>query len=165
LGVRLGMGRGAHIRWLLLCASVLVPSAASARKQTDLRYPFEQVWNAALRMVRVDMRMPVTDRDADAGYLLFEYLEHGKRYAGSLELVRGERAERPITKTVIQVQGMPGYVEQMLLDKLQRKLRDEFGEPLEPAKPKPEPKPRPGQKPDPKPDEGGEGSEAPAEPN
>ena len=145
------MVRDAYTRWLLICLTqvvLLAPGAASARKQMDLRYPFDQVWNAALRLVRVDMRMPVTDRDADAGYLLFEYLEHGKRYAGSVELVRGERGERPYTKTVIQVQGMPGYVEQMLLDKLHRKLRDEFGEPLEPvkpAKPKPvKPEPRPG---------------------
>ena len=150
------MGRRAHIRWLLVLGllGVLAPSGASARKQGELRYPFDQVWNAALRMVRVDMRLPVTDRDAEAGYLLFDYLESGKRYAGSVELVRGERGERPLTKTVIQVQGMPGYVEQMLFDKLQRKLRDEYGEPMEPVKPKPEPKPRPGQKPEPKPDEG-----------
>jgi hypothetical protein len=141
--------------WLLLgvCQlSLLTPEIASARKQTDLRYPFDQVWNAALRLVRVDMRMPVTDRDPEAGYVLFEYLDNGKHYPGSLELVRGERDARPLTKTVVQVQGMPGYVEQMLLDKLQRKLREEFGEPLEPAKPvKPAP---PSKKPEPKPNEG-----------
>jgi len=120
-----------------LCLTLLLPSPGSARRQGDLRYPFDQVWNAALRMVRVDMRLPVTDRDAEAGYLLFEYLDHGKRFAGSLELVRGERGQRPITKAVVQVQGMPSYVEQMMFDKLERKLRDEFGEPLEPVKPAP----------------------------
>src|SRR5262245_17528994 len=140
-------------RWLLVgvCQlSLLAPAVTSARKQTDLRYPFDQVWNAALRMVRVDMRLAVTDRDPEAGYFLFEYVDNGKNYAGSLELVRGERDARPLTKTVVQVQGMPGYVEQMMLDKLLRKLRDEYGEPLEPAKPvKPEQKPRPpGKKPD-----------------
>jgi hypothetical protein len=136
---------------------LLAPGSAGARKQTDLRYPFDQVWNAALRMVRVDMRLPVTDRDPEAGYFLFDYLDNGKSYAGSLELVRGERDARPLTKTVVQVQGMPSYVEQMLLDKLQRKLREEFGDPIEPAKPvKPEQKPRPpgNKKPEPKPDEG-----------
>jgi hypothetical protein len=126
-----------------LLAVLAAPPLASARKQGDLRYPFDQVWNAALRLVRVDMRMPVTDRDPEAGYLLFEYLDHGKRFAGSLELVRGERGQRPITKTVIQVQGMPSYVEQMLFDKLERKLRDEFGEPLEPVRPPPPQKPAP----------------------
>jgi hypothetical protein len=149
------MAGKAFTRVLLLCATqlaLLTPGAASARKQTDLRYPFDQVWNAALRLVRVDMRLPVTDRDADAGYLLFEYLEHGKRYPGSVELVRGDRAERPVTKAVIQVQGMPGYVEQMLLDKLQAKLRAEFGEPLEPKKPV-----KPVQKPEQKPDNGESG--------
>jgi len=124
---------------LSLALTLLAPGVGSARKQGDLRYPFDQVWNAALRLVRVDMRLPVTDRDPEAGYLLFEYLDHGKRFAGSLELVRGERGQRPITKLVVQVQGMPGYVEQMLFDKLERKLHDEFGEPLEPIRPTPKP--------------------------
>lgn len=130
-----------RLAWPLFTALALpvlvglaLPTTARARKQGDLRYPFEQVWNASLRLVRVDLRMPVTDRDPEAGYLLFDYLDHGKRFPGSLEFVRGERGQAPATKIVIQVQGMPAYVEQMLLDKLQQKLRAEFGEPIEPPK-------------------------------
>lgn len=119
------------------------PERVAARKQGELRYPYDQVWNAALRLVRVDMRMPITDRDPEAGYLLFEYLDHGKRFPGSLELVRGERGQRPITKMVVQVQGMPSYVEQLLYEKLERKLRDEFGEPMEPVRPAPKPPEKP----------------------
>jgi hypothetical protein len=117
-----------------------MPCGVSARAQTDLRYPFEQVWNASLRLVRVDLRLPVTDRDSEAGYLLFDYLDHGKRFPGSVELVRGERQA---TKIVIQVQGMPGYIEQHLLEKLQQKLRAEFGAPIDPPKAPAKPKPPP----------------------
>jgi hypothetical protein len=113
----------------------LTPTVVQARKQGELSYQFDQVWNTALRMVRVDLRLPVTDRDSDAGYMLFDYLDHGKRYAGSIELVRSDRERRPGTRAVVQVQGMPAYVEQMLLDRLGRKLREEYGEPLEPEKP------------------------------
>lgn len=124
-------------RWLgaLICALLLLPVAAEARKQSQFVYGYDQVWNAALRMVRVDLRLPVTDRDPEAGYLLFDYLDHGKRYAGSIEFVRGERDRRPATNAVVQVQGMPAYVEQMLIDRLGRKLREEYGEPLEPLEP------------------------------
>ena len=121
---------------------------AEARKQTEYRYPFERVWNTALRMVRVDMRMPVTDRDQEAGYLLFDYSDRGRRFPGSIELVKRERNEMPVVTVVIQVQGMPSYVEQMLLDKLARKLKDEVGEPLEPKKPPPEKPKDPAQKPE-----------------
>jgi len=133
---------------VVLSIALAAPSTGSARRQGDLRYSFEQVWNASLRMVRVDMRLPVTDRDQEAGYLLFDYLEHGKRFPGSVELVRGEQPQRPLTKIVIQVQGMPSYVEQMLFDKLSQKLRAEFGEPIESPKP-PAQKPKaPEKKPD-----------------
>ena len=121
---------------------------AEARKQFEYRYPFERVWNTALRMVRVDMRLPVTDRDADAGYLLFDYMDHGRRFPGSIELVKRERDDMPVVTAVIQVAGMPSYVEQMLLDKLARKLKDEIGEPLEPKKPPPEKPKEPAKKPD-----------------
>jgi hypothetical protein len=121
---------------------------AEARKQTEYRYPFERVWNTALRMVRVDMRLPVTDRDSDAGYLLFDYMDHGRRFAGSIELVKRERDEMPVITAIIQVQGMPSYVEQMMLDKLARKLKDEVGDPLEPKKPAPEKPKDPAKKPD-----------------
>src|SRR4051794_17943566 len=97
--------------------------AAHARKQSEYQYPFDRVWNTALRLVRVDMRLSVTDRDPEAGYLLFDYVDHGKRFAGSIELVKGERDQRPLVTAVVQVQGMPSYVEQMLLDKLERKLK------------------------------------------
>jgi hypothetical protein len=131
---------------------------ASAKRQTEYRYPFDRVWNAALRMVRVDMRLAVTDRDEDAGYLLFDYVDHGKRYAGSFEFVKGERNQRPIVTAVAQVQGMPSYVEQMMLDKLEKKLRAELGDPLEPVAPAPEKPKEPEKKP--RPDEG----EPPPEP-
>jgi hypothetical protein len=133
---RMGLWAGVALT-LTLCQ----PATSLARRQGDLRYPFDQVWNASLRMLRVDMRLPVTDRDQESGYLLFDYLEHGKRFPGSVELVRSERAQRPITKIVIQVQGMPNYVEQMLFEKLSQKLRAEFGEPLEPEKKPPPQKP------------------------
>lgn len=127
-----------------LSLPLLAPAAANARKQGELAYAFDQVWNAALRLVRVDLRMPVTDRDPDAGYLLFEYIDHGKRFAGSIELVRGaSRGPQPLTRTVIQVPGMPGYVEAMLYDKLQRKLRDELGDAIQPSKPPSKPPQRP----------------------
>jgi hypothetical protein len=137
-----------------------VASQASARRQDEYHYPFERVWNTALRMVRVDMRLPVTDRDQDAGYLLFDYVDHGKRFPGSFELVQGERDQRPYVTAVVQVTGMPSYVEQMMLDKLEKKLKAELGDEMLP--PPPPPKPQEPKKPEKKPDDE-TGEEPPAE--
>jgi hypothetical protein len=82
--------------------------------------------------------------------VLFDYLDHGKRYPGSVELLRVENARPPSTKLVVQVQGMPSYVEQMIVDKLAAKLREELGEPItpEPDRPKkPAPTPPPAEPP------------------
>ncbi|MDB4975779.1 MAG: hypothetical protein JWN48_4120 [Myxococcaceae bacterium] len=123
---------------LLLCSLWLAPAPAAARKQHELSYRFEQIWNAALRLVKVDLRMPITDRDPEGGYVLFDYVASGKRYPGSIELIAASDGSRRKTMVVVQVQGMPSYVEQMILDKLAKKLLNEVGEPLEPPKPPPE---------------------------
>ena len=126
----------------LLSASWLLPGAAHARKQQELSYRFDQIWNAALRLIKVDLRMTVTERDPEGGYVLFDYVASGKRYPGSIELVAQNEGARKKTLVVVQVQGMPTYVEQMILDKLGKKLVSEVGESIEPPKP-PAPPPEP----------------------
>jgi hypothetical protein len=128
---------------ILLLASWLLPGPAYARKQQEMSYRFDQIWNAALRLIKVDLRMTVTDRDPEGGYVLFDYVASGKRYPGSIELVAQNEGARKKTLVVVQVQGMPTYVEQMILDKLGKKLVNEVGEPIEPAKPPPPPAPEP----------------------
>jgi hypothetical protein len=110
---------------------LLLPGVAHARKQTDHRYVFEQVWSAAVRMVRVDLRYPIDDQDPSIGYVLFQYQDRGRGYPGSIELVRTEVEGVEYVRTVVQIPSMPSYVEQMMLDRLERKLRAEFGDPPE----------------------------------
>jgi hypothetical protein len=108
-----------------------LPGVAHARKQTDHRYVYEQVWSAAVRMVRVDLRYPIDDQDPSIGYVLFQYQDRGRAYPGSIELVRTEVEGVEYVRTVVQIPSMPSYVEQMMLDRLGRKLRAEFGDPPE----------------------------------
>jgi len=140
-------------RILALCFCWLLAAPADARKQHELAYRYEQIWNAALRLVKVDLRLAITDRDQDGGYVLFDYVAHGKNYPGSVELVKQSRGARPMTTVIVQVQGQPTYVEQMILDRLEKKLQAEVGAP--PEEPKPPPPP---------PDAGSEVPAPPAEP-
>ncbi len=130
------------LAWACLAIG-LAPREAEARKQREVPYRFEQTWNAALRLVRVDLRMPVTDRDQEGGFVLFEYVSSDKRHPGSIELVAQTNGPRPTTVVVVQVQGMPSYVEQMILDRLEKKLQAEFGAPPPAPKPPPPPPPAP----------------------
>lgn len=124
-----------------LLGPLALPSSAYARKQTDHRYRYEQVWSAAVRLVRVDLRYPIEDQDASIGYVLFQYQDRGRAYPGSIELVRTEVEGVEYVRTVVQIPAMPSYVEQIILDRLDRKLRAEFGAP--PERPRRQPR-RPG---------------------
>jgi hypothetical protein len=128
-------------RSFVIASLLLCSSTAEARKQRELPHRIDQVWNAALRMIRVDMQLAVTDRDQEGGYVLFDYVSNGKRYPGSIELIAQAKGARPSTVVVAQVRGQPSYVEVMLLDRLEKKLLEEVGAPVEP--PKEEPKPAP----------------------
>lgn len=113
---------------LSLVPAALAPSRAGARLSSEYGYTYDQIWRATVRMIAVDYRFPITDRDPEIGYVLFEYRDNGRAYAGSMEIVRSDDARAPI-RVVAQVGSMPSYVERMLLDRLGRKLGEEYGAP------------------------------------
>lgn len=113
---------------LLLCS--LVASSAQARKHTEFSYPLSRVWTAAVRLMRIDLASPITEKDKDEGYFLFEYPHSGRTYSGSVEVVALNSDRGPRVRVAIQVAGLPSYVEAMMLSKLERKLKREFGSPV-----------------------------------
>jgi len=124
---------------LTVAAAVMVAPSASAKATYESPYSYERTWNAALRMVRVDMNFKVLEKDQESGYLLFEYKspESGnKATPGSFEIVRGKDEQSPV-RVVAQLPQMPQYHEQALIDALAQKMRAEYGEP--PPKKKPQP--------------------------
>ena len=110
---------------------------ARAKSSYESAYGFDRTWNAGLRLVRIDMALKVTEKDDANGYLLFDYRspESGKNSVpGSMEFIKGKDGA---VRVVVQIPQMPGYHEQVMVDSLSRKLKNEYGEP--PKKP-PEPK-------------------------
>ena len=128
---------------LLMTFALLSPAISQAKKTEDFRHTYEQVWGAAIRMIRVDQGYPIKDRDETVGYFLFDYRDDGRMYPGSVELVRIEDQGGGPIRAVIQIPAMPSYIERMLLDKLKRKLLDEYGEPAPPPPPKKKPEDAP----------------------
>lgn len=134
----------------LALALALAPApAAWARSDRLVIYAPAKVFPTAVRFLRVDAGARIVEKDADAGYVMFELTEGNKTYPGSLELVAADSAGRPAARIVITIEGQPSYVEGILLDKLERKLRDELGQPPPPAPsrdrvPPPGPGPAPG---------------------
>lgn len=126
--------RSLRTAWLV---SVTISAAAAIGAQADAKvsyesgYGYERTWNAALRLVRVDLGLKVTEKDDRNGYLLFDYQssEGGKRSVpGSIELIRPSEDDGPV-RVMVQIPQMPRYHEQVMADELGRKLRQEYGEP------------------------------------
>lgn len=126
----------------LICALVYLPLPAAARREATFGYPISRVWTAAVRLVRVDLECVIGEKDRDDGYFFFEYTDRGKSYPGSVELVSLQDSGADHVRVIVQVPAMPAYVEAMILDRLGRKLEQEFGPP------KAAPATKPGSKPD-----------------
>lgn len=112
----------------VLASTLGQPREVDAKASFDSPYTLTQTYNAALRMVRVDLGLTITERDPSAAYILFDYksTESGRRTApGSIEMLESGRA----VKVVVQLAQMPRYHEQVMSDGLAKKLRDEYGEP------------------------------------
>ena len=124
---------------------MLAPPIASAKAMYESPYGYDRTWNAALRLVRVDMGFKVTEKDEQSGYVMFDYRSPeggGKTTAGSIELVRGREADSPV-RVVVQLPQMPQYHEQVMVDALATKMRGEYGEPPPKKKPAPATPPPP----------------------
>jgi len=125
-------------RWILkmaaASAAVGVASIAlhtgnvEAKASYESPYTLAQTYNASLRLVRVDLGLAVTEKDPSVAYVLFEYksTESGARVVpGSIQMLDTGRA----VKVVVQLGQMPRYHEQVVIDALAKKLRDEYGDP------------------------------------
>jgi hypothetical protein len=109
-----------------LCISL--SSVAEARTSKEMTYRYNQIWNTAIRFLRVDNGYPIDEKDKKAGYVLFQYKDSGKMRNGYLELVEVVVSKREYVRVTIRIDDKPGYVVNMVLDKLTRKLRDEYGD-------------------------------------
>lgn len=138
---------------------LLAPSFAEARQSIDLPYPVEQSWNAAIRLVRVDMGFTITERDRESGFLLFTYRDTTRSSPASIELIPADVGGVSGVRVVVQIAQMPTYMERHLLTRLDRKLHDDYGEPRRPPPREPE---RPRDRERDRPREGeGDGQESP----
>lgn len=133
------------LRVLLLVLATLLPIglvvwSADVRASASYAspYTFEQTYSTALRLLRVDLGYKVTEKDAENGYILFEYTspESGKRTcAGAIELVKTKQR----IQVTVQIPAMPQYHEQMIADALSKKLGADYGEPPKKNNPPPPP--------------------------
>lgn len=107
-----------------------------------LSYPFEQVWPTAIRYLRIDRGFTVTDRDEDAGYIMFEFDLDGDRVgSGSLEMFRTEDVSgRPSVSVTVSTGAGPVHLPHAIVDGLAAKVRAERGQPAPPPKPEEPPK-------------------------
>jgi hypothetical protein len=113
-------------------AIVFTGQSATAKSEYDSPYGYDRTWNAAVRLVRVDMGLKLIEKDDANGYLLFEYrsTESGSKVtSGSFEFIRPSDPRSFDVKVVVQLPDMPRYHEMVLVDHLTKKMRDEYGEP------------------------------------
>jgi hypothetical protein len=120
----------------VLLALLLATGVAEARSEKTLAYPRDQAWPAAVRFIRVDAHLKIIEKDADAGYVIFELHEENKTFRGSLEVIDTEKDGRHVIRFVMQIDDRPQWVEIDMLNKLERKLRAELGSPAPAPTPK-----------------------------
>lgn len=147
----------------LIWAGLALSAPADARVEERLAYSKSQSFQAALRFLRVDHGYAVLEKDAESGYLLFEYPKRESGYTqGSIQVVdRGDTVA-----VIVQLPSMPSYHERMLIEGLLKKIREDYGAPPQKKAPeKPNPEPAPDEHEPSPPDDSGEkkGDDAPPE--
>lgn len=130
----------------VVAAAAAWPRPAAARTQIAVAYPADRVFAATVRFVRIDLNAKLLDKDPDAGFVLFEWVDDGKPYRSAFEIATTERDGKLVVVIVLDIADRPDYLEQVLLDRLRAKLRADLGD-----EPRPAPAPKPPPPPDPAP--------------
>ena len=128
----------------MLAAGLALSAPAWARSEKTLAYPRDQVWPAAVRFLVVDEHVKITDKDPEAGYVMFELRDDGKTFRGALEVMTVTSGGKRCVRFVLQIADRPSYLELAMLARLEDKLRAELGSPKPPPSP-PEPPPKQGE--------------------
>ena len=106
------------------------PTQAIARTERSFGYSAASVFGTAVRFLRVNEGVKVIEKDADAGYILFELVDGKRSFRGSIEVLAVEKDGRNMVRFVIQIADQPSYIEMAMMERLERKLRDELGMPV-----------------------------------
>lgn len=118
-----------------LASTSLWAGLAHARTMAVVPYPIADVWPASVRFLRVDRGFPIREKDESAGYVLFDSTDGPKPCRASLELIHAVDAEgRDATRLAVSIPDLPKRYEQLLIDKLTGKLREDYGPPAPPPK-------------------------------
>jgi hypothetical protein len=120
--------------FLVLCLGFVGWSShAHARTTLAVSYPMEEVWPTTVRFLRVDRGFPIHEKDDVAGYILFDYREGNRPYKGSFEFIQTTDTQgRSATRIAVSIPDLPRHFEQILLDKLSIKIREDRGLPVPP---------------------------------
>ena len=119
-----------------LVLALLLTAAAPAWAKSEKVEPWTaaDVFPTAVRFLRIDAGVKIVEKDAEAGYVLFDLSEEGHTFRGALELAKAELDGREAVRLVLRIDDRPDYEEQMMLDKLDAKIRGELGMPKKPEK-------------------------------
>jgi hypothetical protein len=129
---------------LALVLPLVVAGPALAESARTVSYPMDRVWPAVLRLLRVDMKLHIVEKDREGGYVIFEYLDEGRTFRAAAELLPARDGKgRDATRIAIKIEGRPSYSEEGLLTRLETKLKAELGEPVAPPPKAPPPAPAP----------------------
>lgn len=132
----------------LVIAFVLAAAAASASAKSEKTAPYDPhaAFPVAVRFLRVDLGVKIVEKDADTGYVIFELDEEKRTFRGALELVATESDGRASVRLILSLDDRPDYEEQMMLDKLEQKLKAELA--VSPKSEKPDKPDKPSEKPE-----------------
>jgi hypothetical protein len=108
---------------------LLIPAIAFARTSSETAYSVQEVFSTAIRFVRIDKSCKITDQDANAAFVTFEYEDEGHVRRGSLEIWKTANG----SNLQVTLGDEPHYVELRWLELIGRKLRDERGTPVKPS--------------------------------
>ena len=144
-GMRLGAALvPASLVGLIVAGQMTAPWTASAEDKREFKYPYAWVYKAVYRLLKIDLKCPIEEADPENGFIMFQIEYQGTKSPASVEMVDLASDENGYSVAVrVKMEKLPSWVEVDLMDQIESKLEDEFGDPPPFKKKEPKPDPAP----------------------
>lgn len=120
-------------RLLLMLLFLLVSGYslhAEAETKKNLKYPYDWVYNSAVRLLKVDLKCDMEEENEKSGYILFWYEYNGIKSYATMEIVDITNDNNGYGVHVrLVLEKLPSWVEEDIVEKLESKIKDQYGNP------------------------------------
>jgi len=118
------------ISFFITIFSFLPSKKVISESKTNVNYPYKWVYNSAIRLLKVDLKCEIKEESEKGGFIIFLYEYKEIKSPASIEIIDQSTEENGYNVSIrVLMEKLPSWVEDDLIERLLKKIKDDYGSP------------------------------------